>query len=212
MDSILVDAEQRLAATKLCNQAWGIETARELAEGLNSLASGGHRVPFRYRIRQYSLMRRPAIAARREEFREAGLENSSALNELWRLDAVQADWHGIRGGNLLAFDAARAVMLVRCGLVLGWLGHDDAWRYLTDMAADVQRNFTSWVDFATDYMLASAVWTGDDRHDQTDDTVAQLLEDASSPWRRLPWRIGGLEVPRPVAQAVVGAPVWSLER
>lgn len=141
VDSIRIDAEQRLSATKLCNQAWGIETARELAASLDGLASGGHRTPFRYRIRQYSLMRRPAIAARREELREAGPENPSALNELWRLDAVQSDWHGIRGGNLLAFDAARAVMLVRCGLVLDWLGQDDAWRYLTDMAADVQRSF-----------------------------------------------------------------------
>jgi hypothetical protein len=212
VDSIRIDSASRMEMAKMCRRDWEIESADKLIETLNWLASSGHRTQYRYRIRQYSLMRRPAIAARREELREAQAENPDALQELWRLDAVQSDWQGIRGGVLLGFDAARAVMLVRCGLILGWLTEDAAWAYLTALAADVQRSFGSWAAYAADYKLSHALWTGHAKPGQFDLITDQLLTAKNSPWRKLPWEIAGLEVPRRVTPIVPGAPLWSLER
>ena len=193
----------------LCRRDWSIEGAEDLLRTLNWLGWEGHRATHRFRIRQYCLIRRPAIAARREELREAGQEDAGALNELWRLDAVQADWRGVRGGVFLSFDAARATMLVRCGLVLGWLEEAAAWRYLTDMAADVQQSFGSWAEYAADFKLSRAFWSGRAQPDTFDTIADLLLADRQSPWRRLPWAVG-LAVPRP--PALPGSePVWSLE-
>ena len=175
----------------LCKHDWSVESGEDLVKTLDWLGTEGHRRPHRDRIRQYCLMRRPAIAARREELREAGQEHPAALAELWRLNAVQADWRGVRGGVLLGFDAARAVMLVRCGLVLRWLDLAAAWRYLTDMAADVQRSFPSWAEYAANYNLSRALWRANATPDRFDDIVGQLLADPRSPWHTLPWGIAG---------------------
>jgi hypothetical protein len=201
----------RESMAAMCKRDWSIEGADDLVQTLGWLATEGHRHQHQFRIRQYCLMRRPAVAARREELREAGQEQPAALAELWRLDAVQSDWHGARGGVLLGFDAARAVMLVRCGQMLNWLPDAAAWRYLTALAADVRRSFASWDEYAADFSLSRAWWKGDGARDTFDDIVDQLLADKSSPWRTLPWDITGLEIPRPVDHGVDGAPSWSLE-
>lgn len=195
----------------MCKEDWSVETAENLVQTLNWLAHEGHRRPHRLRIRQYCLLDRAAVMARREDLRAAGRAEPEALEELWRLNAVQADWHGVRGGVLLGFDAARAAMLVRAGLVLGWLDEATAWRYLTDMAADVHRSFGSWADYAADYKLSRALWRAVDAPDLFDAITDRLLADERSPWRTLPWTVAGLEVPRPIGPSNEGDPIWSLE-
>ncbi len=195
---------------------WSLESADDLVKTLNWLGSEGHRRPYRERIRHYCMIRRPAVAARREELRpeqfEAEEERDNARSELWRIDAVQANWRGLRGANLLGFDATRAAMLVRDGLVLQWLPEHWAWRYLTDMAADVRGSFASWAEFAADFKLSRAMWLGSAGVDQFETIADRLITERESPWVRLPWAIDGLEVPRPVSPLEDGAPVWSLER
>ena len=198
--------------SEMCRRDWSVESAEDLLSTLNWLGREGHRIPHRFRIRQYCLMRRPAIAARREELRGFGEKDPKALTELWRLDAVQADWHGVRGGVLVGFDAARAAMLVRCGLVLGWLEEGAAWRYLLDMAADVQRSFGSWADYAADYKLSRALWSGNAAPDLFDDIADRLLIASKSPWRQSPWEIAALGIPRPVTPVRENEPLWVLER
>ena len=202
----------RKRLSEMCRRDWSVESAEDLLSTLNWLGREGHRIPHRFRIRQYCLMRRPAIAARREELRGIGEKDSEARTELWRLDAVQADWHGVRGGVLVGFDAARAVMLVRCGLVLGWLEEGAAWRYLLEMAADVQRSFNSWAEYAADYKLSRALWSGNATPDLFDGIADHLLVAPKSPWRQSAWQIEGLGIPRPVTPARENEPVWVLER
>lgn len=197
---------------EMCARDWSIGSADDLVQTLDWLGREGHRVPNRLLIRRYCLMLRPALTARREELRRAGRDDPEALEELWRLDAVQADWHGVRGGVLLGFDAARAAMLARSGLVLGWLEPPAAWRYLTDMAADVQRSYGSWAEYAADYKLSRALWRAKDDFDLFDEITDRLLDSRESPWRKLPWAIPGLSLPRPGTPANASGPVWNLER
>ncbi len=207
-----LDSQAAQSMTTMLKRDWSIEGDEDLVRTLNWLGTEGHRRPHGLKLRRYSLLRRPAVAARREELREAGQEDQEALAELWRLDAVQANTDNIRGGLLIGFDAARAVMVARAGWVLGWLPEAHLWDYLLDMACDVQRRFTSWADYAADYRLSRNMWRAANAPDHFDAIVEQLLTDASSPWRRLPWSAPGLDAPRPARVFDRTAPVWSLER
>lgn len=199
-------------ARELLKSFWSIETAEGLVRSLNWLGQEGHRVPFGMEIRRYALLRRPQVAAHREELREAGQEDPDALEALWRLDAVQADTDGIRGGQLIGFDAARAVMLARDGWLVGWLTEGVMWDYLLDVARDIQRRFSSWAEYAADFQLSRHVWRASSTKDQFDTITERLLTEAGSPWRTLPWQLPGLAIPRPPRPLEDAAPVWPLER
>ncbi len=211
MPVVTADLQRDLA--EMCARDWSVGSAADLVQTLDWLGREGHRIPHRIRIREHCLLPPPpALEARRQELRRAGRDDPDALEELWRLDVVQADWHGVRGGVLLGFDAARAAMLARSGLLLNWLEPAAAWRYLTDMAADVQRSFASWAEYAADYKLSRALWRAKSDPDLFDDVADRLLSDRRSPWCKLPWTVPGLAIPRPDASVAEGWPVWVLER
>ena len=192
----------------MLSDGWSVNDEESLLNVLNWLGTEGHRKGHRLELRRYSVWRRPSIAARREELRDAGQED---LEALWRIDAIQADTDGMRGADLIAFDAARAVMLARSGWLLGWLSEERMWDYLLDIARDVARRFSSWTDYATDFQRSRNMWRGTNARDDFDRTLELLLEDKTSPWRRLPWRVEGLKIPRPARPFDAGAPIWWLE-
>lgn len=197
---------------KMLKEGWSVESEEDLLRVLSWLGAEGHRRSHGLDLRRYSLLRRPAIAARREELREAAQENPDALEEIWRIDAIQADLDGIRGADLIGFDAARAVMVARSGWVMGWISEERMWHFVLDAARDVQRRFTAWADYARDFRLSRNMWRGRNTHDLFDDVLGQLLQDKASPWQRLSWAVDGLEAPRPARDLDPGAPLWSLER
>lgn len=198
--------------TAMLKDGWSVQGEEDLLRVLNWLGAEGHRQAHRLELRRYSLWRRPSIAARREELRELGRENPDALEALWRIDAIQADTDGIRGADLIGFDAARAVMLARSGWLLGWISEERMWEYLLDAARDVQRRFTSWSEYAADFRRSRNMWRGTNMLDEFDTAIERLLEDRSSPWRRLPWPVPGLEIPRPPRAFDEARAIWSLER
>lgn len=197
---------------KMLKEGWSVESEEDLLRVLSWLGAEGHRRSHGLDLRRYSLLRRPAIAARREELREAAQDNPDALEEIWRIDAIQADLEGIRGADLIGFDAARAVMVARSGWVMGWISEEHMWHFVLDAARDVQRRFTAWADYARDFRLSRNMWRGRNDLDHFDDIIALLLADKASPWLRLPWPVDGLEAPRPARAFDPGAPLWSLER
>ena len=192
---------------------WDISGPTDLVQAMNRLGVAGHRHDHRMQVCWYCLMRRPTVASRREQLRDAGREDSDALRELWRLNAVQADWKGVRGSRFLAFDAARAVMLARDGLTFGWLEEEAAWNYMLDVARDVQRTYSSWREFGQDFLISRGYWQGTGQADVfgLEPVIHKLLR-WPGVWRRLPWRVSDLEIPREVRAAKDGAPVWWLER
>jgi hypothetical protein len=193
---------------------WGITDRASLIEAMNSLGAEGHRRRLGLKLRYYAMIWRPAVAAMREELRttirDGGDEADEAAANLWRLDAVQADLPGIRSSPLLAFDAARGVMLARDGLMLDWLTEEEAWAYMLEVARDVQRTYASWTDFGADFILSRNVWAGDGDPDTFDAVVSLLKQDSKSPWRTLPWNNADLPIPAPVR--VSAELIWTLER
>ncbi|MET0270100.1 MAG: DUF1266 domain-containing protein [Sphingomonas sp.] len=193
---------------------WGITDRTGLIAAMTHLGDEGHRHRLGTKLRYYSMIWRPAVASLREELRasirEGGDEAAEAAADLWRLDAVQADLPGIRSSALLAFDAARGIMLARDGLLLGWLEEDEAWPYMLEVARDVRRSYASWQAFGADFILSRNVWAGDGEPDTFDAVIELLNRDQASPWRTLPWGGGDLPIPAPVRP---GADlVWTLER
>jgi len=212
------DAEEARADAAMLREMlsgdWDAPDRAALVDRLNGLGDGGHRRRHGALLRHYATLWRPEVAALREEMRadirEGGEDAADAAAALWRLDAVQADWRGVRASPLLAFDAARAAMLVRAGFMLGWLG-EEAWDYLLDAARDVRRTYGSWAAYGADFLLSRSVWAGSGERDVFDHVVELLLRDRASPWVRLPWDAPPLPVPRPVRPLAEGVPAWSLE-
>lgn len=200
----------------ILSKSWGVEGREDLIRRLTDLGSEGHRERYGKLLRYYAMLWRPNVASLREQcrsdIREGGEEAEDSAALLWRLDAVQADKSGIRSSPLLAFDAARGIMLARAGLMLGWLSEDEAWDYMLDVARDVQRTYGSWAAYGKDFLLSRNVWAGDDTPDVFDAVVSDLLEAPKSPWRRIPWGEPSLTVPRPLRPVDASAPVWTLER
>lgn len=201
---------------------WNIENREALIDQLNQLGAEGHRFGNVSRLRYYSMQWRPSVASMREELRaqvrdaaadgDDGEDDAGdAAANLWRLDAVQADLRGIRSSPLLAFDAARGVMLARAGLMLGWLGEEETWAYLIDLARDVQRTYPSWAAYGADFLLSRDVWRGNALPDGFDATVDLLTRDPASPWTTLPWDLP-LHPPGIVRTVADRQPVWTLER
>lgn len=195
----------------LLKRDWGIESGDDLMSTLNWLGTGGHRAPGRIGMRRYCILPRAHIASHREELQAKGQEDSDAREEMWRLDIAQTNTDGIRGADLIAFDAARAVMLARYGCLFGWLTEQQLWDYILDVARDVQPRFASWAEYATDFQLSRRLWAGKDG-DPYSAASRSLLTDERSPWRRLSWQLEGLSLPRPVRTYDSASPVWTLER
>ena len=193
---------------------WGIEKRQDLIAQLNRLGHDGHRRRHGMTLRYYAMLWRPRVAALREEclaaLREGGEDADDMRATLWRLDAVQSNHNNLRQSPLLAFDAARAVMLARAGLMLQWLEPAEVWPYLVDVARDVQRSYGSWQDYGTDFVLSRNFWAGNGQADIFDEVVTALVEDASSPWQRLPWSTP-LALPESIPDSSAKALSWSLE-
>lgn len=201
---------------RILADSWGATNRAELVGRMTDLGNDGHRHDHVRLVRYYCMLWRPAVAAKREEYRAELREGGAAAEEaraaLWRLDAVQANTGNIRSSSLLAFDAARGIMLARAGLMLGWLSEDETWAYMQDVARDVQRTYSSWADYSADFVLARNVWAGDGSTDIFDAVIAGLLTDAASPWVRLVWSRPDLAVPRNVHPIDSDAPYWTLEQ
>lgn len=195
----------------LLKRDWDIEGGEQLLSTLNWLGTEGHRRPLGLALRRYCMLPREQIAQRHEELRLKSKEDAQAREELWRLEVAQRNTDDIRGAVLIAFDASRAVMLARYGYLFGWLTERQLWDYVLDVARDVQRRFTSWAEYASDFRLSRSLWAGSS-WDSYDSISKSLLTDARSPWQRLPWPLEGLAGLRPVRRFDSSAPVWMLEQ
>ena len=206
----------RKAQQEMLGRDWGVHGREDLVTRLNNLGNDGHRRGHREQVNRFSTTWRPNVAAAREAWRgtirEGGEDAGEAARDLWLLDVVQADVRGVRSAPLLAFDAARGIMLARDGLLLGWLSEDEAFDYMLDVARDAGRTYGSWAEFGADYLLSRSVWAGTFESDAFDHAVERLLRDKASPWVSTPWAQPGLAVPRPVRPWNAGVPVWTLER
>ncbi len=208
-ESALARAAARTVAANL-QKWWKVDGRDSLVDKLDWLGRDGHRRQHLQDVRYACLMRRPTVAARREELRTEAETRPQANEEIYRLNAVQANHRDIRASRFLAFDAARGVMLTYAGRTMGWLDEAESWDYLLDLARDVQHSYGSWPEYAADFLRARNFWNGADLQDRIVRIVDTLQSAGRSPWQ-LPWHQPELSVPRPVRPAGDGRPVWRIE-
>ncbi len=186
---------------------WSATGPEDIYRLLSWLGRVGHRQSQRLSVRRYALSCRPEIAARREELRDIARTDPDALQEIWRMEAVQANRYDLLGAKLLAFDVSRAAMLGRCALLLGWGEPEMIWPFLLDMAADTQRHYSGWEEYAADYRAGFAFWNARNQRSYNDASVTRLLA-AGGYWTKAPWGAAGLAVPRPERRLRADEPVW----
>lgn len=98
----------------------------------------------------------------------------------------------------LSWDFARYASMVRNAFCAEYIDEPQAWQLLEGIVGSIAEAYTSWRDFAEDYLAGRRVWVGPDTgepHDypasqqQTANAVSRLLDPAStwSPWNLVPW-------------------------
>ncbi|OUJ14513.1 DUF1266 domain-containing protein [Acetobacter sp. DsW_063] len=197
---------------------WSVQDRRTLIATLNWLGREGHRIGHMARLTDYSVSPLQNIAERRKELGKTADYDEDARAELYRIDALLSDHLGMLKAKFLAFDTARAVMLVYGGRLHDWLSEDECWPYLFDMARDVQRTYESWSDYAEDFLRGRSFWKGAEFSERNvvDRLTQKLLSTRHSPWRLmweqpLPPQVASARL-RDVSEPISQGPVWWLER
>ena len=205
--------EQVGAARLYLDRDWEIGDRAALVARMSQLGRAGHRRGHRDLVRRLCSLPGTAWEENSAKAR-ASVEdgNSRAQGELWRMWAVHRDLMGCRSASFLAFDAARAALLARCGHALGWLDAADTRAFMYDLARETSATFASWHDYARDLEVGRAFWLGRHETDTWPPLLAQLLSDPRSPWTRLPFVFPEDAASRDFGSADTrDGPYWTLE-
>ena len=192
---------------------WGVSDRAGLVGKLNDLGRHGERRAQRHLVRRLCAYPGASWEEHEAQARAAYEQgNQGAAGYLWRMWAVHKELMGCRTASFLAFDAARAAQLARCGQALGWLSAEETRAYVYDLARETSATFTSWQDYAADFEVGRAFWAGRHEADTWPRLQAMLLADERSPWRRLPFAFPEDETSRAIGAADTRAgPCWPLE-
>lgn len=91
---------------------------------------------------------------------------------------------------MVAFDAVRAIAVVRWGHTAGWLPEEAAWARAFDEARRLQAAYASWAELASAFVFGWRFWSGGWVGEVDPELARELawLQDApDSPWAALPW-------------------------
>lgn len=192
---------------------WDITDRAGLVAQMIQLGRAGHRRSHRDLVRRLCALPGAAWEENSAKIRGWAEEgNARAVGDLWRMWAVHRDLMGCRTASFLAFDAARAAQLARCGHALGWLDANETRSFLFDLAREASGTFVSWHDYAADFEVGRAFWFGRPEADPWPPLLARLLSDARSPWTRLPFAFPEDAASRDVTSADTrDGPYWTLE-
>ena len=86
--------------------------------------------------------------------------------------------------NTTAWDMGRLVNIARYCYDCGYISENEAWEYIFFAQNESARYYSNWKDFANAYIIARAIWGGDNMSLSIHiDTVKDLLKDEKSPWK-----------------------------
>ena len=165
---------------------WGVETAEELRETMQSLLDKGHRATLQPQL------------AQNEAYWHQKFDEYEAL----RAQPIR---------SVAGWDAGRIVCLAYWGLLIDMLDRDTAFGYMAQATALAQQHLHSWPEMAASYLAGYVMWNPDGRGrmEEYSDCVRTLLEHEQGVWRLLPW--AGPQPPQlarpPAAVALAPAPV-----
>lgn len=192
---------------------WSIGDRAALVAQMIKLGRAGYRRTARALVRRLCSL--PGAAwdensAKVRAWAEDG--HASAVQDLWRMWAAHRDLMGCRTASFLAFDAARAAQLARCGHALGWIDAAETRAFMFDLARETSATFESWRDYAHDFEVGRAFWFGAHETGTWPPLLARLLADQRSPWMHLPFAFPEDDASRAIGSADArGGPFWTLE-
>jgi hypothetical protein len=158
---------------------WGVRSRAELLETLRWLDEDGHRRAFNDLARALP----QASAAQLDAIQKRCSEDPTFSN---RVDIVRKYQKELGTKSILAWDYGRYVSLCGWGYVVGFLTADEAWRKIMPVASFLQDTFDSWDDLGRSYVIGREFWSPG-KSPESRRSYANMLNNASSPWNRLPW-------------------------
>lgn len=175
------------------HQLWMVSLCAPVNRG--SEAASGTLYPFRYSDdsraerwlrEQWEIADRPELLSRLEGLLAEGFRRSLP---------------GRLRHQALAWDLALYADVVRKGYAAGHLDEVTAWHLLRGTIAPATARYTSWTEFADDYLLVRMVWRENLQGTPDEDFPApQAVSDAhlrtlldpanrASPWNHAPWHV-----------------------
>lgn len=88
--------------------------------------------------------------------------------------------------DVLAFDLTRMGLLVRTGVLLGYISEEEGWNYMYCGAAQAQDIFDSWDDYGKCYIRGRSWWAGENPQSIHDEYKA-FRADKDCTWNTVPW-------------------------
>lgn len=192
------DPWDRLALVKVddarsgVREAWGLRSRGQLLNQLYWLLREGHRVSVSAQIDEWNSLDDAAATELGARFRAAG--TSEALEDAWRLEQVRANARDIRDVSFEAWDLVRAAMLSRAGYSIGWLSEQEAVDTLNLVSTHLQAGYAGWTELGEAFTVARWYWEAhsglEAKRDAAHDASLRqaLLDPATGPWAKLPWR------------------------
>ncbi len=91
---------------------------------------------------------------------------------------------------VLAWDMSLYICICRWGYLAGYLSDQEAWTLIMPKAKQIQKNYSSWQDFAEHYMNGRKTW--DEKayerdKDLFDRAIRRLGQNPRSPWNQVTW-------------------------
>lgn len=181
----VVAKEQPEAVREMLAEWWGVHSRDELISLLVKMQSGedGHR-------RFYWAIRHALLEARMENY--LGVIQSEAKAGRGAEAFVVATHLAPLHGDTLpiaAWDFGRYIFLCRSGYNSGWLTEKESWFRIIPAARLIQSSYSSWSEFATEYLVGRNFWDPSVAKENNDMRyfITMLNFPPNGLWSTIPW-------------------------
>jgi hypothetical protein len=182
-----IDNDQKQKYRSLLADWWEISSRKDLLDTLDGMIEGtyGHRAKF-------EALRRELLNAQPEGYIEKAAAQTHDRNDFERLLVALSYLHAPKTKRpmLTAWDFGRYINVCFWGYLAGYLTEQEAWDRVLPAARYLQSCYSSWDEFAEDYLRGREFWSASANrqdHGRIRETVRKLLSDESSFWNNVPW-------------------------
>jgi hypothetical protein len=166
---------------------WGIVDRKSALEVLEWLDKTGHRGDFdqsRKIIELYSQGDKTTYDELREKLMEMGFASRDSLPAF---DFVFKHHIDLKNKSLIAWDFARMINISRWAYTSGYITKEEAWSYMMKAGKTIQKTYSSWLDFADNYLLGRIFWSRSENNPETRSSIMWLDKSPISPWKTSQW-------------------------
>jgi hypothetical protein len=93
----------------------------------------------------------------------------------------------IRRGVIMSWDYARLATITGWSALGGHISESEYWEIMIPVARYVQKNCSSWKEYADGYLLGQQYWSEGVPHEPTIKAINELFTNPNSPWLQYAW-------------------------